>query len=152
MTHNLSHLLVAALLPVSFASSADHFDVVVYGGTSAGVAAALQTARMGKTTILIEPSQHIGGLTSGGLGMTDTGSTAVIGGISREFYQKIRAHYSDDDAWKVEKREDFPFYRPGEDALWRFEPKVAEKVYRDMLTEAKVTLAMGERLDLRGAS
>ena len=149
MTHNLSHLLVAALLPVSFASSADHFDVVVYGGTSAGVAAALQTARMGKTTILIEPSQHIGGLTSGGLGMTDTGSTAVIGGISREFYQKIRAHYSDDDAWTVEKREDFPFYRAGEDALWRFEPKVAEKVYRDMLTEAKVTLAMGERLDLR---
>ncbi|MCB1098523.1 MAG: FAD-dependent oxidoreductase [Verrucomicrobiae bacterium] len=147
-----SRLLLAALLPLSLASSAVQFDVVVYGGTSAGVAAALQTARMGKTTVLIEPSQHIGGLTSGGLGMTDTGSTAVIGGISREFYQNIRAHYSDDAAWTTEKREDFPFFRAGEDALWRFEPKVAEKVYREMLAAAKVEIITGERLDLRGSA
>ena len=84
--------------------------------------------------------------------MTDTGSTAVIGGISREFYQNIRAHYSDDAAWTTEKREDFPFFRAGEDALWRFEPKVAEKVYREMLAAAKVEIITGERLDLRGSA
>ncbi|MGK0184388.1 MAG: hypothetical protein ACI9R3_000154 [Verrucomicrobiales bacterium] len=133
-------------------ASADDFDVVVYGGTSAGVAAAIQTARMGKSVVLIEPTQHIGGLSSGGLGMTDSGSRAVIGGISREFYRKIRTHYADDNAWTVEKREDFPFFRAGEDALWRFEPKVAEMTFRDMLKEAMVTVVLGERLDLRAKS
>ncbi|MDA0813662.1 MAG: FAD-dependent oxidoreductase, partial [Verrucomicrobia bacterium] len=145
----INRWVLAALLPITVATSAEHFDVVVYGGTSVGVAAAIQTARMGKTTVLIEPSQHIGGLTSGGLGMTDTGNTAVIGGISREFYRTVRAHYENDEAWTVEKREDFPFFRAGEDALWRFEPKVAEKVFREMLAEANVTIVLGERLDLR---
>ncbi len=126
----------------------DAHDLVVYGGTSAGVAAAVQASRMGKTAIVIEPSRHVGGLTSGGLGMTDSGNRAVIGGISREFYQRIKKHYEDDAAWTRQKRSEYAHWNPREDALWRFEPKVAEKVYREMLAEAKVQVVLGERLDL----
>lgn len=74
--------------------SADH-DIVVYGGTASGAAAAIQAARMDKSVVLIEPSTHIGGLTSGGLGWTDSGNKAVVGGISREFYQRVKKHYDD---------------------------------------------------------
>ena len=149
--HWLLKLTVCFVLSVTIVSSAvaKNDDVVVYGGTSAGVVAAVQVSRMGKSVVLIEPSRHIGGLTSGGLGMTDTGNRAVIGGVSREFYQRIRKHYENDDAWTVEKREDFPFFHKSEEALWRFEPKVAEKVYREMLEEANVEVILGERLDLR---
>ena len=61
------------------------YDVVIYGGTSGGIAAAIQTARMGKTAVLIEPTQFLGGLTTGGLGATDIGNKRAIGGLSREF-------------------------------------------------------------------
>ena len=49
------------------------YDIVVYGGTSAGVIAAVQAARMGKSVIVVCPEKHLGGLSSGGLGFTDTG-------------------------------------------------------------------------------
>ena len=65
------------------------FDVVVYGGTSAGVIAAVQAARMGKSVVIVGPDQHLGGLSSGGLGWTDIGNKAVIGGIARDFYQRV---------------------------------------------------------------
>ncbi len=127
----------------------DRYDIVVYGGTSAGVAAAVQAARMGRSAVLIEPGRHIGGLSSGGLGMTDTGNRAAIGGISREFYRRIKAHYEQDSAWTRERRQDYKFMRADDDALWRFEPHVAEKTFNDMIREAKIPVALRERLDLR---
>jgi hypothetical protein len=137
-------------LPVLFAQAAkDRYDVVVYGGTSGGVAAAVQAARMGRSVILIEPGKHLGGLSSGGLGMTDSGNRAAIGGISREFYQRLKAHYEQDAAWRQEKRSDYKFLKPGEDGLWRFEPHVAEKVFADLVREAKVPVVLRERLDLK---
>ena len=147
----LRNLLVLASCGVwaTSASGQTPYDVVVYGGTSAGVTAAVQTARMGKTVVLIEPGRHVGGLTSGGLGMTDSGDTRVIGGLSREFYRRIRRHYDAPAAWTREQPEDFPGYRRGADAMWRFEPHVAEAVFRQMLDEAKVPVVLGERLDLR---
>jgi len=60
-------------------SDAEKHDVVVYGGTSSGVIAAVQAKRMGKSVILVCPDKHLGGLSSGGLGWTDTGNKAVIG-------------------------------------------------------------------------
>src|SRR6476646_11626434 len=83
------------------------YDLVVYGGTSGGVAAAIQARRMGKTAVVIEPGRHLGGLTSGGLGATDIGNKAAIGGISREFYQRIKKHYLDRANWKHEKPENY---------------------------------------------
>ncbi len=123
------------------------YDIVVYGGTSAGAAAATQAARMGKTVVLIEPGRHLGGLTTGGLGMTDSGNKNVIGGIAREFYQRLKKHYDQPAAWKYEKPEQYRAYRPKEDAQWTFEPHVAEQILRDFLQEYKVPVVLGERLD-----
>src|SRR5687767_15680748 len=83
------------LLFICLPSVAAATDIVIYGGTAGGVATAVQARRMGKTAVIIEPSQHLGGLTSGGLGATDIGNKAAIGGISREFYQRVKKHYAD---------------------------------------------------------
>jgi len=81
-------------------STAAGYDVVVYGGTSAGVAAAVQVARMGKSVVIIEPGLHLGGMSSSGLGRTDVGNAAAIGGISLEFYRRVRAFYSRERRWR----------------------------------------------------
>jgi hypothetical protein len=132
------------------------YDVVIYGGTSSGIAAAIQTRRMGKTTILIEPGKHVGGLTTGGLGATDIGNKAAIGGIAREFYRRVRKHYEDPAAWKYERPENYQSGRASErakeDAMWTFEPGVAEMIFRQMLAEADVKVLFAERLErTRGA-
>ncbi len=138
--------LLALLASASPAFAADH-EVVIYGGTASGVAAAIQASRLGKTVVLVEPGNHVGGLTSGGLGWTDSGNKEVIGGIAREFYQRVKKHYDDPKAWVHENRDAYKFYRPKEDAMWAFEPKVAEKILREMLAEAKVRVIHGQRLD-----
>lgn len=129
------------------------YDVVVYGGTSAGIVAAIQAARMGKTVVLIEPGNRIGGLTTGGLGQTDIGNKQAIGGLSRSFYQMIRRHYSKPESWIWQKPET---YRDGgqtttaanEDAMWTFEPSAALKVYKEMLDkEHSITLVYQQRLN-----
>ncbi len=129
------------------------YDVVVYGGTAGGAAAAVQTKRMGKSVLLIEPGKHIGGLTSGGLGATDIGNKAAIGGISREFYRRVRAYYSRPESWTREKPADYRSGRASEqgqeDAMWTFEPSVAERILREMLAEARVPVLYQQRLDLR---
>jgi hypothetical protein len=112
------------------AAPADKYDIAVYGGTSGGVAAAVQAARMGKTVVLIEPGKHLGGLTAGGLGATDIGNKGAIGGIAREFYRRLGKHY-------------------GKDEAWTFEPHIAEQVMNDLVREAGVTVVFGERLDLK---
>ena len=58
-------------------------DVAIYGGTSGGVVAAVQAARMGKNVVLVEPGRHLGGMTSGGLSAVDkdspvNGATATV--------------------------------------------------------------------------
>jgi hypothetical protein len=130
------------------ANAAERYDVVVYGGTSAGVAAAMQAARMGKSVVLIEPGRHLGGLTSGGLGMTDSGDTSAIGGVSREFYRRVEKFYADPAAWKFESRDDNPHFRKPSDARFRFEPHAAEAIFREMLRETSAKIVLGQRLDL----
>jgi hypothetical protein len=135
---------------------AELFDVVVYGGTSGGITAALQAARMGKTAVLIEPTQFLGGLTTGGLGATDIGNKRCVGGISRKFYGRVWKHYNDPANWKRQTRDAyFASKVRGADAdntMWTFEPHVATKIYDDMLREAgeKLTVVRGERLDRSG--
>ena len=75
-------------------------DLVIYGATPAGIAAAVQARKMGLEPILIEPTSRIGGLTTGGLGQTDIGNKAAFGGMARRFYQDIKAYYESDSAWK----------------------------------------------------
>jgi hypothetical protein len=138
----------------SFAEDAATYDIVVYGGTSGGVTAAIQAARMGRTVVLIEPTKFLGGLTTGGLGATDIGNKKAIGGISREFYHRIWQNYQKDAEWTRQTREEYFAKRPhgnsdAEDTMWTFEPHVATKVYGDMIAEAKVPVVFGERLDLK---
>jgi glycine/D-amino acid oxidase-like deaminating enzyme len=117
-------------------------DIVIYGGTSAGVIAAVQAANMGKSVVLVNPYRHLGGLTSGGLGQTDSGREAVIGGLSRGFYERVREYYRNEDAWVHEKRSDYlgleRHLRPNDDAQWGFEPHVAERIFHEMLEEAGI--------------
>src|ERR1044072_3648397 len=82
-------------------------DICIYGGTSAGVAAAIQGSRIGKKTVIAEFGKHLGGLSSGGLGATDIGNKAAIGGVSREFYALVARHYANDAAWVFESRESY---------------------------------------------
>lgn len=129
------------------------YDIVVYGGTSAGISAGVQGSRIGKKVLLIEPGNRIGGLTTGGLGQTDIGNKRAIGGISREFYQKIKCHYQKQENWTWQKRES---YRDGgqtssdsdEDAMWTFEPSAALKVFNEMIrAEKNISLVYAQRLN-----
>jgi len=129
-------------------------DVVVYGGTSAAITAAVQAKRMGKTVVVVSPDTHLGGLTSGGLGFTDTGKKEVIGGISREFYQKVYDHYQSDEAWQWQGKSEYGNKGQGTPAIdgdartmWIFEPHVAEKVFEDMVKENNIEVLRDEWLD-----
>jgi len=142
------------------------FDLVVYGGTAAGVVAAVQARAMGRTVVLLEPGTHLGGLTSGGLGNTDIGNKGAIGGLSRTFYERVAARYADPEAWTQETREEYrerssignqghgredPLAEEtGVDTMWVFEPSVAEGVFRAMVEEAGVDVRFGQRLDHDG--
>lgn len=149
----LSCLIAAVVAGVSLATFAyaqqSTYDIVIYGGTSGGAAAAIQSARMGKSVVLIEPTNHVGGLTVSGLGHTDVGNKNVIGGIARDFYRNIRRYYDNKKVWIHQKPEEHALYSKNEDALWQFEPHVAEKVLGDMLAEAKVKVVLNQRLDLK---
>jgi len=129
-------------------------DVVVYGDASGGVTAAVQAARMGKRVILVSQYGHLGGMTSSGLGWSDLGNPAILGGLSREFYHRLYVHYQDDSAWVQESRADFRNQGQGTAALnpqtelaSTFEPHIAELVFDEMIAEAGVQVIEG-RLDL----
>jgi hypothetical protein len=134
-------------------------DVCVFGATPGGIAAAIQASRMGKSVVLLEPGKFLGGMTTGGLGATDIGNKAAIGGISREFYRRIAKHYSADAAWKFETRDDY-FARlasgqskasdlnSADATMWTFEPHVAEEIFRDLLKTAGIPIYFEQRLSL----
>jgi hypothetical protein len=148
-------VLAPFLLVASLAHAATYdADVVIYGNTPAGIAAAIQTARMGKKPILVTPQKRLGGMTTNGLGATDSGNKAVIGGIAREFYSRVKQHYDDPAAWTLVKRDQYAGYRPKDDAMWYFEPHVAEQLLETMLREANVPIVREQRLTgvTRGAT
>ena len=118
----LTLLLAAALLP------AQTYDVVVYGGTASGAAAAIAAAREGVRVALVEPGGHIGGMLSGGLGRTDMDRQEhLIGGIAREFFERAGRHY-------------------GQPLAWTFEPSVAERILNNWLKEAGVTVHLQQQI------
>lgn len=129
-------------------------DIIIYGGTSAAIIAAVEVVKSGKTVLIVSPEQHLGGLTSGGLGFTDTGNKAVIGGLSREFYHRVWLHYKDDAAWNWQNQSDFGNKGQGTVAMdgefrtmWLFEPHVAENVFENFVKENNIKVLRGEWLD-----
>ena len=124
----MKYLLLFLLLPCSLhAQQPTTVDVCVYGGTSAGVMAAYAAKKAGKSVLLIEPGQHLGGLSAGGLGATDIGNKFAVTGLARDFYRRIGKHYG-----KLEQ--------------WTFEPHVAENLFKQYIREDNVPVLMNHRL------
>jgi hypothetical protein len=129
-------------------------DIIVYGGTPAGITAAIEAKRLGKSVILVCPELHLGGLSVNGLGFSDTGNKEAIGGLAKEFYHRLWLEYRKPEAWKWQRREDYGNRGQGTKAIddinetaWVFEPHLAEKVFRDMLEENGVEVRTGEYLN-----
>ena len=147
-------LFLLSMLALGAFAAPRQFDVVVYGCTSGAVTAAVQTKKMGKTVVLVCPEKHLGGLTAGGLGWTDSGNKAVIGGLSREFYHRVWQHYAKPEAWKWQKQSEFGNKGQGTVALdqdsrtmWIFEPHVAEQVYEQWVKELQIPVIRNVWLD-----
>ena len=145
-------ILLAIFLFVSCTNK--KYDIVIYGGTSAAVTTAVQAKKMGKSVIIVSPDKHLGGMTSSGLGFTDSGNTAVIGGLSREFYHRIYLEYQKDETWRWQKPDEFGNEGQGTKAMlhddqtmWIFEPHVAEKVFEDWIIELKIPIVREAYLD-----
>ncbi len=115
------------LLSSSLLYAQKQVDLCIYGGTSGGVMAAVAAKRLGKSVLLIEPGQHLGGMTSGGLGLTDIGNKYAITGLSLNFYRRLGQHY-------------------GQFEQWIFEPHVAENLYKTYVRENKVDVRYGHRI------
>lgn len=129
-------------------------DLIIYGGTSAAVTAAVEAVKSGKTVLVVSPDTHLGGLSSGGLGFTDTGNKSTIGGLSRDFYHRVWNYYNDSATWKWQKHSEYGNKGQGTVAMdgenrtmWIFEPHVAEQVFEDFIAENKITVLRDEWLD-----
>lgn len=129
-------------------------DIVIYGGTSAAITSAVQAKRMGKSVVIVSPDKHLGGLSSGGLGWTDTGNKEVIGGLSREFYHRVWKHYNEDSAWVWQTKQSYGNKGQGNVAIdgkqrtmWIFEPHVAEAVFDKWVEELDIPVYREHLLD-----
>ena len=150
----VSLLLLTPLSLSPCRASEETFDIVIYGGTSAAVTAAVQAKRMGKSVVIVCPDKHLGGLTSGGLGWTDSGNKNAIGGLSREFYHRVWKHYQAPQAWTWEEQSAFgdrnqsPAGKSGnQPTMWVFEPHVAEAIFEAMIAEHQIPVRRDQWLD-----
>ncbi len=163
----ISYLLFACLLYFSACTNQNQEEVnqeqkiesysaniIIYGGTSAAVTAAVEAKKAGKSVLIVSPDIHLGGLSSGGLGYTDTGNKNVIGGLAREFYHRVYNYYQDDQTWKWQKKEEYGNRGQGTPAMdgdartmWIFEPHIAEQVFEDFIKEYNITVYKDEWLD-----
>lgn len=105
----------------------ESIDICIYGGTSAGVIAAYSAKKMGKSVILIEPGDRLGGLSSGGLGQTDIGNKHAVTGLSRDFYRRLGEYYGTFEQWK-------------------FEPKAALEVFNQYISEENIEVFYSQRI------
>lgn len=123
------------------------YDVIVYGGTAGGYAAAIQVARLGKTVALLEPTNHIGGNVVEGLGGTDIDNhkefqnSLAVGGIALEFYRRVAKAYGREEAFEkmIKNKEKNA-------SLWRLESSVAEGIIKEWLAEYKIKIFYKTRL------
>lgn len=120
-------LILVWSIQVGFSQKKITYDICVYGATSAGIIAAYTAKMQGKSVILLEPSNHIGGLTTGGLGQTDIGNKYAITGLSRDFYRKIGQHY-------------------GKFEQWTFEPSAASDIFNSYLKKADIKVFTKKQL------
>lgn len=148
-----SQLLALCLINAPQTATAQtEYDIVVYGGTAAGVIAAVQAARNGDSVILLEPGDTLGGMTTGGLGATDTGRGTTVGGLAMEFYNRIYDYYQNPSNWQYETREEYqPKHRLNISehlkAHWFFEPKAAMRILDQMIAEKPFPIVYNAKLN-----
>lgn len=160
MSKPIYQILFAILLLAAFGcknnSATDTYKagVIVYGGTSAAVTTAVQVQRMGQSVIIVSPDKHLGGMSSSGLGFTDTGNKEVIGGLAREFYQLIWQYYQKPESWRWQKQSEYGNTGQGNPAIdgekrtmWIFEPHVAEAAFETLIKQNNITVYRDEWLD-----
>src|SRR5262245_21029077 len=154
MKHALNVALLFCLgIPLATATGQEH-DIVIYGGTSAAVIAAVQAKQLGKSVVVVSPDKHLGGLSSGGLGWTDSGNKAVIGCLAREFYHRIWQRYDRAESWVWQKRSEYgnkgqgtPAIDGAERTMWIFEPHVADIVFESFVREYELSVIRDAWLD-----
>ena len=151
---NLFRFTLAALFAAIATAASHKADIVIYGCTSAAMTAAVQAKSMAKSVVIACPEKHLGGLTAGGLGYTDSGDKSVIGGLSREFYHRVWLEYQKPETWSWQKRDQYGNKGQGTEAMdagnrtmWIFEPHVAENVYEAWMKELKVPIFRDSWLD-----
>ncbi len=124
------------------------YDVVIYGGTPAGITAAIQVAREGKTVVLLEPSGNPGGIMVNGLGGTDIDNhpefqnSPAVGGLALEFYRKVALYYGRLDEFDSKLKS-----RTRDASLWQFEPHVASEIIQKWLKEYPVTVILNSQIE-----
>jgi len=138
----ICHIIVAALAALLATPSLAHTseprsaDIIVYGSTPGGFCAAIAAAREGASVILLEPTNHIGGLSTGGLSHCDSNQMvrSTLMGLFHEWHTRIVKDYTD-------RGLEAPYEATRKDtSRWCFEPHVAMRVTRQMLDEAKVSV------------
>lgn len=150
-------IFMSAVQPAQAKTSPDEtYDVIVYGGTAAAVAAAIEAGHMGVRVLLLSPDKHLGGMTSSGLGWTDSKDGDALGGLTREFYHRVWQYYRRPEAWTRSKREEYAarvHAQPGKtiddekEVMWTFEPHVAEKIFDEWLAGTRVVVKRDAWLD-----
>ncbi|MEM6978611.1 MAG: FAD-dependent oxidoreductase [Planctomycetota bacterium] len=141
-------------LATTICAAEPRYDIVIYGGTSAAITAAVQAKAMGQSVLIVSPDRHLGGLTTSGLGWTDSGRKEVVGGLAKSFYQAIYRHYSDESAWRQQSRASYGNRAQGhrarddEDAtMWVFEPHVAEQIIERWIDDHDIPVVRDAWLD-----
>ncbi|WP_448663880.1 FAD-dependent oxidoreductase [Sphingomonas sp. CJ20] len=144
-------LCVSALAPVALLTGAapapKPADIVIYGCTAGGVIAAVEGRRLGRSVTLVCRDGYLGGMTTNGLSWSDTGNHRAIGGLSLEFYRRVKRHYDNPAAWNLAPRPARAENYVDGEAMWQFEPKVAERILEDWVREAGVTVVRNQPID-----
>lgn len=127
--------LILMMLCISEALWAQDYDLVIVGGTPGGIMAAIEAARMGKTSVILERTAYIGGLPANGLGATDIATRGATTGLFSEFTQHIKAYYSKTYGKTSQQVKDCS-------DGFHFEPSVAEKIFQEMIAAegARITV------------
>lgn len=137
MTRALALILVASLAVTSAQANDSHqADVIVYGSTPGGFCAAIAAAREGASVILLEPTDHVGAMSTGGLSHCDSNQMvrSTLMGLFDEWHTRIVKDYTDRGLQAP--------YNPAkkDQSRWTFEPHVAMRVTMAMLDEAGVNV------------
>lgn len=129
------------------------FDVVIYGGTSAGVIAAVQAQKMGHSVALVEPGRHLGGMTSNGLGWVDIKTPLAVGGLTYTYFNRVWQYYQNASSWNWETKQPMKGQlvemHADEPLMWVLEPHVGEQLFNAMIAESNVTVLLNQRLNTK---